>query len=132
MTDIEQAARDLAEVEATLKMLYQTRDELRFAIWSAIKEEYPDDWSRVVERRQANSFTVGSVTIEMPSREYDPALLARVLTEDEYATVHSEEVVVKQKIDGRKMAAFWKDVSRVEALQTAVIPGVPKVKVKYD
>ena len=27
MTDIEQAARDLAEVEATLKMLYQTRDE---------------------------------------------------------------------------------------------------------
>ena len=130
MTDIEQAARDLAEVEATLKMLYQTRDELRFAIWSAIKEEYPDDWSRVVERRQANSFTVGSVTIEMPSREYDPALLARVLTEDEYATVHSEEVVVKQKIDGRKMAAFWKDVSRVEALQTAVIPGVPKVKVK--
>jgi len=132
MTDIEQAARDLAEVEATLKMLYQTRDELRFAIWSAIKEEYPDDWSRVVERRQANSFTVGSVTIEMPSREYDPALLARVLTEDEYATVHSEEVVVKQKIDGRKMAAFWKDVSRVEALQTAVIPVVPKVKVKYD
>jgi len=132
MTDIEQAARDLAEVEATLKMLYQTRDELRFAIWSAIKEEYPDDWSRVVEKRQANSFTVGSVTIEMPSREYDPALLARVLTEDEYATVHSEEVVVKQKIDGRKMAAFWKDVSRVEALQTAVIPGVPKVKVKYD
>jgi len=130
MTDIEQAARDLAEVEATLKMLYQTRDELRFAIWSAIKEEYPDDWSRVVERRQANSFTVGSVTIEMPSREYDPALLARVLTEDEYATVHSEEVVVKQKIDGRKMAAFWKDVSRVEALQTAVIPGVPRVKVK--
>jgi hypothetical protein len=130
MTDIEQAARDLAEVEATLKMLYQTRDELRFAIWSAIKEEYPDDWSRVVEKRQANSFTVGSVTIEMPSREYDPALLARVLTEDEYATVHSEEVVVKQKIDGRKMAAFWKDVSRVEALQTAVIPGVPKVKVK--
>jgi hypothetical protein len=130
MTDIEQAARDLAEVEATLKMLYQTRDELRFAIWSAIKEEYPDDWSRVVEKRQANSFTVGSVTIEMPSREYDPALLARVLTEDEYATVHSEEVVVKQKIDGRKMAAFWKDVSRVEALQTAVIPGVPRVKVK--
>jgi hypothetical protein len=28
------------------------------------------------------------------------------------------------------MTAMWKDVSRVEALQTAVIPGVPKVKVK--
>ena len=133
MTDtFEQKAQDLAAIEQTIADLYKSRDALRYEIIGELREQYPAEWERVVERRQANSFTVGSVTIEMPSRAYDTGKLAKVLSEDEYATVVTTETKVVEKVDGRKMTAMWKDVSRVEALQTAVIPGVPKVKVKYD
>ena len=131
MTDtLEQKAQDLAAIEQTIADLYKSRDALRYEIIGELREQYPAEWERVVEKRQSNSFTVGSVTVEMPSRAYDTGKLAMVLSEDEYATVVTTKTVVQEVVDGRKMTAMWKDVSRVEALQTAVIPGVPRVKVK--
>ena len=131
MTDtLDQKAQDLAAIEQTIADLYKSRDALRYEIIGELREQYPAEWKRVVEKRQANSFTVGKVTVEMPSRTYDTSKLAKVLSEDEYATVVTTKIVEREVVDGRKLTSMWKDLSRVEALQTAVIPGVPKVKVK--
>lgn len=106
---------------------YKELKELEAQFVFCVKTEYPDEWDALMKGR--SSFTVEGVTLPI-KRTWDAALLASVLGEEEYREIVTEETVVKQTIDGKKLAAMMKDAAQARRLEPALVPFVPKLAIK--
>ena len=105
---------------------YAKKKELEYALISALREKYPDEWNRW--ERGISSFTAEGVTVEL-KRQYDPDKVRAEFGEERPDLVTTETKVV-EKVDGRKIASLWKDAAYARRLENCLIPGTPKVKVK--
>ena len=129
MTDIAKLVGEYASKKAQADALYREVKELEFEIITALRETYPEEWSRW--ERGVSSFTAEGVTVEL-KRQYDTDKVKAEFGEERDDLI-SREIVpehVVEKADGRKLAAMWKDAALAKRLEHCVIPQTPKVVLK--
>ena len=123
---------NIEELAAAYKLQKQRADneykllkELEFELWSAIRDPYPEEWK--LWERGVQSVRVGDVSVEV-KRTYSIEALQSRLSEAEFDEVVTEEV--KQKVDGRKLSAWWKDAAKARVLEQTLVQQTPSIKIK--
>ena len=124
-TNIRQLAADYAETKQAADNLYRAAKEIEYQLIAAIREEYPDEYSRW--ERGVQSFKAEGVQIPL-KRDYDAD---KVLAEfgEEFPGLVVTETKTVTKVDGKAAMKLWADAALARRLEKCLVPQVPKVKV---
>ena len=124
-TDIGTLVGEWAIADTEARIAYARKKELEFEILTYMREHYPDEWERI-EQGIVTTFTAEGISFTR-GRTYDPDKLRAVIGEEYPAAF---KVVTTEKVDGNVVKGLWKDAALAKQLATAVLPAIPRMKVK--
>lgn len=91
-----------------------------------IKEQYPADFKDW--QRGKSTLRVHGVELKV-ARSYNIDKL-RALLGEEHPELFETETIVKEKVNGRKVAELWKEADMVDKLSETIEPSVPRLSVR--